>query len=397
MEKKRKLDESDTHVNSENGPIKLYDGLENCEKFFNHLDEQLNIFLNNEKRLKMPEEFCLFNKFEKFKGNLDQFGLDDNIKNIISDDLKKILDIKPSATKLDHFEKLSFSDIDFDPPNIPFNITLEEPGHIYTVDKIDGKQKNVSVSALIDKLFGKFDVNEVAKKNIYFTINNHFLKSANGNTENAISNLKEEYKKRGDQSRNTGTHVHAIIENFFNNKINIIENEFKLKNKIFSKSSNKIKLLERFFKKRPEPHITQFFKMEQHIREYLIPFETEKRLFFNFNDTLNICGSTDMVFVDAKNEKVLFDWKIMDPKKFIYRNKAHGIKLFKDFQMTTLSKYTVQMNIYRFIMLNEPYSYKMSEKGMYLGLLQPDYFEIISIPILHTETVKFLLTVLSTN
>ena len=159
-------------------------------------------------------------------------------------------------------------------------------------------------------------------------------------------------------ARNRGTWMHYNIERYFNGLIPAIDT----------------------------PEMDQFFKFHQEVMQTanIKPYRTEWRI---CDPVLSLAGSVDFVGVLPDGTYVIVDWK---------RSKNLGRKGSNNFgkkmkaplntlQDSELSKYYLQLNVYRFILQT---LYGMTVSRMVLGVFHPTLpkYETLEVPIMEKET-----------
>ncbi len=222
-------------------------------------------------------------------------------------------------------------------------IDFNEENHTYCIDK---RQNAVSATQLIHKYFPKFDKNFWAgKQSIKLGIpKNEILKK---------------WEDLGNKARDAGTALHLEIEKFYNNKDYKNSREFEK----FLNFHNK------------------------YITNNYTPFRTEWRV---FDDKKFIAGTIDMVYEKKNGSLFIFDWK--RSKKIINSNGSvekdnpyeNGLKGLSHLSSTDYIKYSLQQNLYKYILEN---FYDKKVSSMNLLILHPNYenYHIVKIDELDQE------------
>ena len=228
-------------------------------------------------------------------------------------------------------------------------IKFDSENHIYT---IDGNDNYISATELVNKFFPVFEKD--------FWANKQSEKTGIPKQE-----IIKEWDDKGNKARQAGTLLHLQIENYYND----LE---------YEKNLEVIKFLD-FDKK----YITNKHK----------PFRTEWKIFDEDN---LIAGTVDMVYQKKGGELFIFDWK---RSKNVIKNDGriddinpfeNGMKGLSHLSSTDYIKYTLQQNIYKYI-LEKKYNKNIS--SMNLLILHPNYinFHIVQVEEMKKET-EYLIT-----
>ena len=223
-------------------------------------------------------------------------------------------------------------------------IKFDIENHIYSVDD---KKNYISVTQLISNFFPRFDKDYWANK--------ESIKTGISKEE-----IIQEWKKKGRKAREAGTNMHLQIENYYND----IE---------YEKDSEILKFLE--FEKK-------------YIKDKYKPYRTEWQI---FDEDSFLSGTVDMVYEKKEGELFIFDWK--RSKNIIKKDGTidnknpfeNGKKGLSHLSSTDYNKYTLQQNIYKYI-LEKNYDKKIS--SMNLLILHPNYltFHIVQLNEMKDET-----------
>jgi len=214
-------------------------------------------------------------------------------------------------------------------------ITFEEEGHIYKVDfLLSGEPKEdkdiISVTKFVHYFFNEFNADEVIDK---------MQKSKNWPKSKYFKMDKEEIKamwaKKGKDSSNLGTIMHAFIESYYNEE------------KSFSTETEEA------------IEIKYFIEFDQKVvkEQGLIPYRPEMRVFTD--EKTKITGSIDMIFVahdfelsrDELLHIVIYDWKRIEALN-TFNKFSKGKGPFCEFQECNFSIYSAQLNVYKYILEN---------------------------------------------
>jgi len=223
-------------------------------------------------------------------------------------------------------------------------IKFDSENHIYSVDD---KNNYNSVTQLISNFFPRFDKDYWANK--------ESIKTGMPKKE-----IIKGWDEKGRKARESGTHMHLQIEKYYNN----IE---------YKKNIEILKFLE--FEKK-------------YIKDKHQPYRTEWKI---FDEDSFLAGTVDMVYKKKEGELFIFDWK--RSKNIINKDGTidnknpfeNGKKGLSHLSSTDYNKYTLQQNIYKYI-LEKNYDKKIS--SMNLLILHPNYltFHIVQVPEMKDET-----------
>lgn len=202
-------------------------------------------------------------------------------------------------------------------------IRFREEDHVYHVQYMGRKDwlQGESTSAMYKSYFGKFDADAVIQK---------MMNSKNWSSSFYFGMNPQQIKDYWNKNRDLGTDLHLCIENYYNR----LPQDAKTLN---------------------TPSYEQF-KQFSEVHE-LEPFRTEMILWTDVYH--KVCGTIDMLFlsknwksVDKDGNNVLhltmFDWK--RSKQIRKWNRSRGIGICSDLMDTNLSHYSLQQNIYKYIL-----------------------------------------------
>jgi ATP-dependent exoDNAse (exonuclease V) beta subunit len=190
------------------------------------------------------------------------------------------------------------------------DIQFQEEGHVYT---IRGDKYYKSCTTWIKSFFEKFNPDAILDKMMSspkWSSSNYFGQSR--------EEIKESWNSNGKRAAEFGTSMHKHIEEFYNGTplptTQIIELDY----------------FNRFQSDHPE----------------LKPFRTEMMI---YDESLRICGSVDMLFLNEDNSLSIYDWKFA---KEIHHH-SYGKKALypiQDLNDCNMVHYTLQLNLYREIL-----------------------------------------------
>lgn len=227
-------------------------------------------------------------------------------------------------------------------------ITFNEERHEY---KIEGKgKKPISVTTLIHKYFPSFDADKVIenmKKGKKWDTSPY-----NGMSDNEI---KEKWKKNGEEASSAGTEMHKSIEDYINGQLDKLP---------------EIKEFKMFY---------NFWTQLLAVNPCLKPYRTE---WIVYDSEVMVSGSIDLTMVDESTGDLhLFDWK--RSKEIKFNNKYEkGYGPFKNFDNCNYYHYSLQLNFYKHILQNQ---YKRKVSSMTLVVLHPNQEDFMCIPVPNIE------------
>ena len=233
-------------------------------------------------------------------------------------------------------------------------IWFDEEPHLYYVN---GEKYTNSVTKFVHHFFPHFDQDKVIdnmmsgknwSKSPYF-----------GMTKKEI---KEQWKKNGQEASSMGTHLHKSIELYYNQET--VDND--------------------------SPEYQYFLNFDQaHVQGKMEPYRTEWEV---YDEDIKLAGSIDKVYKlisdDGSEKYVIYDWK-----------RSKGIKETNNFEsayppiehLPNCNKwqYSLQLNTYKY-MLEKNYGIEI--EGMYLVILHPNNKSYIrmSVPNMQEEVVSLL-------
>lgn len=227
-------------------------------------------------------------------------------------------------------------------------VAFDEASHTYYVEgSCDGY---ISVTKIIEQNFPQFDAKTVAENMVtrrnFKTADKYkkyqiFLFDKDNNERPLVDVVKDiciSWEKNAETQRNLGTNIHSFIEYVYNGLSPV-------------KPPN-------------APEYNYFFEYKKYMEELgFIPYYTEWKL---WSKELKLTGMIDMIYTDSSGKFYMRDWKrsklidetifngqfCVDPKtnKRIYRKMGFGpCAKMPD---TNLSHYTIQLNIYKYLLEN---------------------------------------------
>lgn len=256
-------------------------------------------------------------------------------------------EVKPMSFQQPTLISSELTDEDFESDNIKsYNsanifpqdeqIKFEPARHIYTWNEMFFK----AVSNIIAEYFPVFDIIGKSEKRARYQ-------------KRPAEEIREEWDCKGASAREVGTFMHRQIENYY------LENhvESNLDFHYEGKYLNENKTIS--IKK--ELYFFQNFVNDLGLK----PFRTEWRI---FDTSLKIAGTIDFITKNVDGTFEIYDWKRSEK---IFKNESWGnaIGSLKHLPDTALSHYSLQQNIYKYI-LEKNYGIKVS--GMHLVVIHPD-------------------------
>lgn len=190
----------------------------------------------------------------------------------------------------------------------------------------------------IVELFGTSDVEELLSRD---------NEMCSGSKYYHISRqeIKDMWNKNGSDASTAGTHMHENIENYLN--------------------------------KREHHNDTKEFMMFMNFMNdhpYLKIYRTEMLI---FAEDVKICGSVDALFQDTRDGTfVIGDWKRSKKVKMENKWEKGIVVATKDLDACEYNQYSLQLNIYKFILENH---YSINIKDIFLVILHPDQDNYIRI------------------
>lgn len=191
-------------------------------------------------------------------------------------------------------------------------IVFDEEYHTY---QVYGKYLT-SVTTFIGQFFPEFDSEKVSKT---------YAKKNGLNQADVLA----QWKQKGDDASDLGHIVHLYAEKLFKEKDLPVTDEPKVQKYFKIVNKTVVKLLKRF----------DFIDVEHII----------------FSERLGVAGTIDLLMRDrANDEVVIFDWKTNEKieKENPWRN---GLKPIEHLQDCNFNKYSLQLNLYKRILIEESY------------------------------------------
>lgn len=230
------------------------------------------------------------------------------------------------------------------------NIIFEEERHIYYIED-DPKFKFVSGTTFLHKFVNPFDRENISKK------------YAAKNNLNQADVLKQ-WDDKARTSRENGTEVHAALENLFLGKSVVIP-----------KSDDKVSKMKRI-------GIQLFNKLQS---DYIL-LESEK-IVADLN--YKIAGMIDLLAAKQDGTICIMDYKTNE--KITYENIWQTLKPpVSHLQDTSFNQYSLQLNIYQYIMTNQNYFAPDTKFERYLLHITPDKYDIIEVPDRQNEVINMI-------
>lgn len=255
-------------------------------------------------------------------------------------------------------------------------IEFIEEGHKYIIKNDDCEYK--SVTTIIHENFTGFDADKI----ISTMMTGKNWKKGNKYWGMSECDIKESWKKNGDEQSKLGTNLHYEIECFMNiemkeggdlsgaegdsingstgsNTVSYTHQdllsiyEYEIKNNIIT-SDDKGDEWNYFLKYLKD---TYWYK----------PYRTEWKI---YHEELKIAGSIDMVYENSDGTLSIYDWKrAKEIQKYnIYKKYSVG-ECLKNVPDTNFYHYSLQLNLYKYI-LETKYNKKI--KDLYLVRLHPN-------------------------
>lgn len=227
------------------------------------------------------------------------------------------------------------------------NIIFLEKGHKYY---INGDSNYISVTTIVHSIFPEFNVNGLIDK---------LIKDKNPKyIDKTPQTIKLEWKKNGEIAALEGTRLHRNIE-LYSNGIPVMDD---------SKEFNYFLLF-----KEKYPHLE--------------PYRTE---WFIYDEEFRIAGSIDMIYKDIRDDTFhIYDWKRTKPFSSKSSKDNVGFGPFSSIPNTNIWHYSLQLNIYKYLLEK---NYNKTITSMKLCRLHPNSrsFQLVDIKNM-TEQVELLL------
>lgn len=266
---------------------------------------------------------------EKYLG-IEKFGKQKLIKEVIVDS-KENETIENTIARTEIYK----------PERSDNGVSFEEETHRYRHPlDLTGNAEYISVTTLIERFF-PFD-------------SERYIKGKAKKENREEKDVLDEFIKNRDEAAEKGTYIHEQIEKFLVGE----KHDDNLK---------EFKLFKNFYN---DVIVTNGFEF----------VEAEKRIVF---DMYNLAGTVDAIFKKPnKDDYIVLDWKrskklVIDgnPKKYGY---GYALSELSDLDNSSYYKYSLQVNIYKYILENK-YGYSVS--SMKLIVLHEKYDTYYIIPL----------------
>lgn len=213
-------------------------------------------------------------------------------------------------------------------------IVFHEEGHIYDIEGLE--EHPVSVTTLIHNFFPKFNADLVIDK---------MMKGRNWKTSKYYGKTKEqikdEWEASGTEASTLGTAMHADIERFLNEEDPLNPNSVEFG----------------YFK--------QFWSYFTSVYPGYKPYRTE---WLVYDEDKGLAGSVDCVLQNDSGDVIILDWK---RSKEIKKSNSYekGFDPFGNFDNCNYWHYTLQLNIYRHLLMNK---YNKNVVSLHIVVLHPN-------------------------
>ena len=226
------------------------------------------------------------------------------------------------------------------------NISFKDEKHLYFLKLPNNKIINpISVTTLIHKYFSSFNANKIIDK--MMKSNNWVNSKYFGKSKESI---KAEWDTNGKEASMLGSLMHKDIEYYFNDEpvVNPDTIEFKMFKKFWSDFNIKYPTYK--------------------------PYRTE---WIIYDEDIKLAGSIDFILENEHGDLMIVDWK--RSKKIEMENKyENGVGPFNKFPNCNYSHYSLQLNVYRHMLINK---YQKNITFMMLVILHPDNDDYVCCPI----------------
>jgi len=227
------------------------------------------------------------------------------------------------------------------------HITFDEGPHIYT---IDGCSDYTSVTTWNHSHFPHFNPDAIIDK---------MMKSKKWSDSRYFGMSKQEikdlWKKNGNEASSAGTKMHYDIECFYNNEtVNNDSTEYEY-----------------------------FLRFHRIIGSTMRPYRTEWMV---WDEDLKLAGSIDMIFENPDGTLQIYDWKRCKEIKKLNRWESATTECISHLPNANFWHYSLQLNTYKWLIEKK---YGKSVTGMYLVCLHPNNlnksFQRLKVSILDEE------------
>jgi ATP-dependent exoDNAse (exonuclease V) beta subunit len=241
-------------------------------------------------------------------------------------------------------------------------IVFDEPSHTYT---INGETGYMSATTFVHSNFPAFDEDLIISRMMSsknWEKSNYYPKTA--------EEIKEMWAKNRDEAAVAGTEMHAMIEDYYNGKIALID---------LPKDSTEMC----YFKE---------FRKDYEFDGDLDPYRTEWRV---FHEELKIAGTIDMVYIHPDGELSIVDWKrcgqIKKDVNTTFEQPRSLNPALNELYDTNYYQYMLQLNIYKHILETK---YDVKVKELVLVNLHPNNvgksYEFYDVPVLNEKQITGL-------
>lgn len=225
------------------------------------------------------------------------------------------------------------------------HISFQEEGHLYTILGETGTY--CSTTTFVHQQFSHFDADAI--------IDTMFRNGKTNDPDNKYyqmtkEQIKELWRKNGEEASGKGTKMHYDIECFSNGQ---------------TVTNDSVEY--------------QYFLNFRKDFPHLIPYRTEWTVYY---EEYKLCGSIDMVYKNSITGGFeIYDWKRSREIEFDNNfGKTAKTKCIKHFPDSNFWHYSLQLNTYKKI-LEEKYGIQIT--GMYLLCLHPNYSNYERIEVSH--------------
>lgn len=245
-------------------------------------------------------------------------------------------------------------------------IFRDDASHTYSIklpeDASDAQLPElVSVSRLTEKYFKPFDsvrVSQLVSSTCYEIVGHRYEGMS-------AQDLQKQWADNGDHARTQGHKLHRAIELFYNPDAPVDTAEQEAMDNI---------------RKLPEyQQFEKFWADFQYTRSLqgdgIIPYRTE---WIIYDRSARVAGTVDMLYKNTcDGTYTLVDWKRV--KKLDRTGREKGVGLLSKYSNCNLTKYTFQLNVYRYILENV---YGLKVRDAFLVAMHPvrDTYHVEPIP-----------------
>ena len=233
-------------------------------------------------------------------------------------------------------------------------IFRDDESHTYSIklpeDSSDANLPElVSVTRLTEKYFKPFDAVRVSQlvSSTCYSIVGHRYEGMSAN------DLQKQWADNSDDARTQGHKLHRAIELFFNPDMCIDTEESQDLHCL--RQCDEYQQFEKFWSEFQTNRLSE--------GDPVVPYRTE---WIIYDRSARVAGTVDMLFKNSDDTYTLVDWKRV--KKLDRTGRDRGVGLLSKYANCNLTKYTFQLNVYRYILENV---YGLKIRSAFLVAMHP--------------------------